>query len=993
MMRILQINVGVCRAAHDLALASATFWGADIVIISEQNRNGVEADGWYSDSSGRSAVVITGNLPVTRVGPMHQGFRWVEVQGYRFYSCYWTPNCNLAAYSDFLLQLERSVRTSSVPVVIAGDFNAKSRTWGNPRDDARGTLLADLVAALDATVCNDGQSPTFVRNQSKSYIDVSFVSSRILGLVKNWTVREDESLSLHRYISFEVDGQTTTTSTPSSGWVTSNIGIYRLRTALGLPENPTPAITAADPAADNLVEWLTQAADSCLTKRLRDNRRPVPWWNEEIRSLRKECLRTRRIFQRQRLRLGADCSQAHEEIWKANRKQLALAIKVAKEKCWSDLIATVDNDPWGKPYKIVTKRLRRQRPIPGIQLPGRVDSITDALFPTVPCPSRPVAIPVSEESPILFSAEELTTAARSLPNRKAPGPDGLSNEIIKAAVSANPSRFLRTFNTCLASGKFPDRWKLGKLVLLLKPGKPLDNPSAYRPICLLDGCGKLLEKMLVNRLREHLARNDGLARNQYGFRSGRSTLDALERLKAIVRSATTGHPHHHRLVGMLTLDVRNAFNTAPWDHILRAARERKVPHGVFRMLEAYLSDRSIELPGVDGREGRRRATNCGVPQGSVLGPDLWNLLYDDLARIALPDGVELIAFADDVALISTASIPFILEERLEVAYATVNRWMLDHGLSLAAEKTEAIVLTKRRVRNQMSVMCDGHRITSRASVRYLGVQVDQKMGFVEHAEVVSSRAATTARCLGHLMPNLRGPRQKTRKLLASVVTSMLLYAAPVWSESMLGRGWTKLASVHRQSQLRAACCYRTVSHEAAAVVSGIPPIHLLARERTETFRGKEKSEARRDLIANWQGEWEASSSEKWTFKLIGDLRSWLSRSFGEVCFHSTQVLTGHGCFAAYLHRFGLQATDSCEQCGFQPDDAEHGFFHCPAWENWRRSACAEIDVEELTPDNLVATMLSSPLSWNVVSKLMSRIMMTREEAERARQGQPNIINP
>ncbi|KAE9528675.1 hypothetical protein AGLY_012250 [Aphis glycines] len=307
-------------------------------------------------------------------------------------------------FSDFLLQLERSVRTSPVPVVIAGDFNAKSRTWRNPRDDGRGTLLADLVAALDATVCNDGQSPTFVRNQSKSFIDVSFVSSRILGLVKNWTVREDESLSLHRYISFEVEGQTITTSTPSRGWVTSNIGIYRLRTALGLPANPTPATTAADPAADNLVE--------CLTKRLRDNRHAVPWWNEQIRSLRKECLRTRRIFQRQRLRLGADRSQAHEEIWKANRKQLALAIKDAKEKCWSDLIATVDNDPWGKPYKIVTKRLRRQRPIPGIQLPGRVDSITDALFPTVPCPSRSVAIPVWVTSDRLMRAMRVPTRRR-----------------------------------------------------------------------------------------------------------------------------------------------------------------------------------------------------------------------------------------------------------------------------------------------------------------------------------------------------------------------------------------------------------------------------------------------------------------------------------------------------------------------------------------------------------------------------------------------------
>lgn len=356
------------------------------------------------------------------------------------------------------------------------------------------------------------------------------------------------------------------------------------------------------------------------------------------------------------------------------------------------------------------------------------------------------------------------------------------------------------------------------------------------------------------RLREHLDNNDGLAKNQYGFRSGMSTLDALVRLKKIVAAATTGHPNHHRFVGMLTLDVRNAFNSAPWGHILSAARARNVPASLLNFLEAYLSDRSIEVPGVDGETSRRRATNCGVPQGLVLGPDLWNLLYDNLLRIALPDEVELIAFADDVAVISTACVPFLLEERLEEAYNVVSRWMLDHGLLLAVDKTEAIVLTKRRVRNQMTVTCDGHRIPSKPSVRYLGVQVDQKLGFADHADMVPTSAASASRSLGHLIPNLRGPRQKTRKLLASVTTSRIIYAAPVWSESMLCKGWKKLESVHRQSQLRATCCYTTVSYEAAAVVSGIPPIHLLAKERIEVFEVKSKSEARIDLITSWQRE-------------------------------------------------------------------------------------------------------------------------------------------
>lgn len=95
------------------------------------------------------------------------------------YSCYWSPNCSIIEYKDFLLQLELSIRNSLIPVVVAGDFNAKSRAWGSPREDPRGTLLADLLASIEAAVCNNGQSPTSVRGQSQSYIDVTFVSARI----------------------------------------------------------------------------------------------------------------------------------------------------------------------------------------------------------------------------------------------------------------------------------------------------------------------------------------------------------------------------------------------------------------------------------------------------------------------------------------------------------------------------------------------------------------------------------------------------------------------------------------------------------------------------------------------------------------------------------------------------------------------------------------------------------------------------------------------
>lgn len=84
----------------------------------------------------------------------------------------------------------------------------------------------------------------------------------------------------------------------------------------------------------------------------------------------------------------------------------------------------------------------------------------------------------------------------------------------------------------------------------------------------------------------------------------------------------------------------------------------------------YLIDRRINAKESDDM-ARIVALNCEIPLGSVLDPDLWNTLYDNLLRVQLLTDVEIIAFANDVALISTTTVLFLLEEMLEVALIRV----------------------------------------------------------------------------------------------------------------------------------------------------------------------------------------------------------------------------------------------------------------------------------------------------------------------------------
>lgn len=350
---------------------------------------------------------------------------------------------------------------------------------------------------------------------------------------------------------------------------------------------------------------------------------------------------------------------------------------------------------------------------------------------------------------------------------------------------------------------------------------------------------------------------------------------------------------------MVTLDVKNAFNSARWSKILGALEAKGVPSYLVGVIRSYLRDRRLRYGDSSGHEETISLT-CGVPQGSVLGPDLWNVLYDGLLRTAMPQGVELLAFADDVAVVATGKGPWQLEELLAEAVFRAASWLTDHGLKLAAEKTEVVVLTRRNRRNTMVLSIGPHRIPSATHLRYLGVLVDARLNFIHHAASVAARADLSAQRLSRLLPNVRGPRQGVRRLLATVPVSQMLYGAPFWVESISIGAMKRLEAVHRRVALRVASCYRTVSYGAAGVVSSLPPLRLLAEERASIWRGTERAEARAQLCRKWQAAWDSDIKGCWTYSMIPDITRWTYRRHGEVDFHLTQLLTGHGSFGSYL---------------------------------------------------------------------------------------------
>ncbi|KAK9730435.1 Endonuclease-reverse transcriptase [Popillia japonica] len=142
-------------------------------------------------------------LPVTDI-KVGKGYISINFEGWTFCGCYISRTIDISEYKEKVDEIAQNVRSRKEEVIIAGDINAKSHLWESPISDRKGEHWADWIAALDLVVHNNGGAPTFVRGRTESYIDVTLSTRKISPRITNWKVMEEENLTEHRYICYEV---------------------------------------------------------------------------------------------------------------------------------------------------------------------------------------------------------------------------------------------------------------------------------------------------------------------------------------------------------------------------------------------------------------------------------------------------------------------------------------------------------------------------------------------------------------------------------------------------------------------------------------------------------------------------------------------------------------------------------------------------------------------------------------------------------------------
>lgn len=241
--------------------------------------------------------------------------------------------------------------------------------------------MMDMISTTGLVICNKGTHST---HNKGSIIDLTIATPRTAQNMSKWMVLDRETLSDYYYILFETDPG------PSSGEQlrVHKIDVNRLEALLKSDHLDRTVRTCSD--ADQCALALTEAINGCRPagQSGRNCRKSVHWWSAEINSLRNAAKHLRRVFQRKRKKHGPACSEEEEKNAKAARRELANAIKRAKETAWRDLCDLVQKDTWGLPYKLAMDKLTRPPPIPELDTPGRLRLIVDGLFPQHPVRER-----------------------------------------------------------------------------------------------------------------------------------------------------------------------------------------------------------------------------------------------------------------------------------------------------------------------------------------------------------------------------------------------------------------------------------------------------------------------------------------------------------------------------------------------------------------------------------------------------------------------------
>ena len=730
--------------------------------------------------------------------------------------------------------------------IILGDINAHSPSWENSFSndvmDSRGKKFEKWMEDTGMTPLNSGTHTHTCKRSGTATLsapDVAFANPRMLEKLEWETVNDLSSDHLPIIITY-------TTTTPHANTIPS----YRFKfedadwsAYTAQVEKNLPKLYRNDPP--NKVEKkfrrviLRAAYDNISTKKTTPNTKC--WFTKEI----KEAIRKRNELRKQ---VGDTTCDAFVEA----TAEAAKLIHTTKEERWKEYLATIDKSTDSRKIWRTIRAMDGRAPpqkknavltVDGIDYVDDKDKAeqfakTYRSFSKLPAlksdrplrkknrklGKRPLG---TEESEMPLTMEELNRAIGQAGNSKAPGDDRIPYELIKNLGPKAREHLLHLFNLCWSGTGLPGNWLTAIIKPQLKEGKDPKLPESYRPISLLSCMGKLLEKVIADRLLHVLEKGNLLNECQAGFRPGRTTTDQI--LKFVQEASDQLHTEERsrRLITTF-FDYEKAFDKVWRDGLIHKLHQLNVPPRFIRYVRSFLAGRKTRVE-VNGTRSDQFFLKQGLPQGSSISPILFVIYINDI-DVDLDPQTTASLFADDTATWLKDGHPRGSNTKLaQEEIDKIVHWADTWKMAINTDKTRTMVTST--VLDDLTwnplLTASGSAIANVPDYKFLGLVVTNDLLFTKHIDYIITKCRKRVNILRCLATKSWGCSLETqRKLYTQYIRSALEYASTSFHGWISDTHMKRLQRIQNAAMRAIAGLAKTCPVDFLHLETGLEPLKL-----------------------------------------------------------------------------------------------------------------------------------------------------------------------
>lgn len=749
-------------------------------------------------------------------------------------------------------------------VLLIGDFNARHKLWGDEVNNEYGKQLVDLLDNNLFSIIKS-ETPTFLCDKGSSHIDFMIVSNNISGKLQGCHTDELAELysgaplrghvPLIATLQEDRDRKTTTVEEKmdikSVNWQEWS---RELEEVISTSDVDTDNIGDPTEIWDFMERKIGEVNRKCC-KMKKTTRHSKPYWNNDLTQLCNKMRAARKTYMKRNTDRNKELMVESKERFDLERKKVCDNFILEKTKAlnaaeslqfWKQFNSLFKSksekgiDPLNDEDKgILTENSEIEEKLFSTFFEARhldAADFDDTFYETVTNLYEDIkhnnfedeansGLSDSLNAPITIKEIKNAIKRTNCSSKKSLDNHSMHPKMLHSFGPNTLNLLKKLFNKCMTSGHWV--WNTAQVIFLKKDGKEsYAIPGSYRPISISSYVGKLLEKIIADRVNAFLETGSIFDPDQEGFTRWRNTVRYLNRLNLEIKSDLL----KKFTVIALFIDFEKAFDSIWKKGLIVKLANLNIKGNILRLVDNFLTNRKVRL-NINGEIGEMRdSKEYGLPQGSALSPVLFKLyLLDILEEINGRSDIQFYKFADDGTVKmrneSTQMCMETFEEVMILLHNWTRRWRM--VINCQPNKTEFMCMgvgdgNTGAIPDRIKL--GDKEIKQVAETKVLGLTMDKELSYTSHSNIVYKNIAGKWANICKYSNRHWGFNQHViRQIASTFLLSSINYAGMVWMNS---RNTTELEKLWYKIMKAATGATFNLRKSVAEVIIGIPPIAI-----------------------------------------------------------------------------------------------------------------------------------------------------------------------